>query len=470
MISATDNYKAALAAYRSGPIIKLITIAGYSRSFTNDKAFALSQGGGCVPWIVSIDDCDTSINDLDGGADQVTFAFTVKDRRGAITGDFPGFVFEGAIITLQLGFPGLALADFCTVFTGYIDTVASANANLEYYFSCSDVSVKLQQVVYRTADSGLPVDSNNLKTLSGHPLDMLLDILNNEIKNADQSIGLPANFIDTDKITAYRDGPFDGVQFVFHLSQPPAAADFIKNQLLKPLGGYLWVNALGAITVNFFYPLAGPVPIATLGPHDWLSIPEAEQTDMVNTVEFQFDKDDATPSASGNYFSDDVNEYGPSVARYGLAGEQVIAADGVRSAFQGFFISAIVSRLIFLRYGFKNLKFDQNAPDSRWRTMLIEPGDIVSVTHPDIQDRKAGVIGVSGKLFEILHRKFNHNEGRMTFTMLDASYLSTFGFYKIAPNSKADYTSASTADKAKYMFLCGPNGEYSNSDPGHVLG
>jgi len=54
--------------------------------------------------------------------------------------------------------------------------------------------------------------------------------------------------------------------------------------------------------------------------------------------------------------------------------------------------------------------------------------------------------------------------------MIDASYLSNFGQYLIAPSGEAAYASASSGDKATYMFFCGSNGEYSNSDPGHELG
>lgn len=467
MITATTAYKTALAAYRNGLISFLIQIEGYSRGFTNDTILI---GGGIVPWLVSIDDCQTSINDLDGTANTTQLMFTVQDDGGAITGDFPGFVFEGAKVTLKCGLPGLSQSDFPTVFTGYIDEVASANSNTEYYFTCSDVSVKLQQTVYLIGDNGSVTSSTNVKTLNGHPLDMLLDILNNQIINPDGSRGLDPSLIDTTKIEAYRDGPFDGIEFLFHLNQSPTAADFIAAQLLKPLGGYLWTNAAGQITVNFFYPLAGPVAVQTIGPANWIAIPEAEQTDMVNTVEFQFDKDDDGPNSTGNYLNQSVQEYGPSVSKYGLYGGITIAADGVRSAFQGYFIAGIVARLIFLRYGFKSLMFDQAAPDSIWNTMLLEPGDIVAVTHPDIPDRKAGTMGVTNKLFEVLHRTFKFSEGKMVLTMIDASYLSTFGFFEITGDSQADYISSSTGDKHTFMFMTGANGKYSNNDPGNSLG
>jgi hypothetical protein len=456
MITATANFTAALSTFRNGKILFLITIAGYSKVLTN----YVSGIAGQVPWIVALDDCSTSINDLDGGADQISFAFTVQDRNGAITADFPGFTFEGKQITLQMGLPGLAQADFVTLFTGFVDTVASVNSNTEYYFTCNDISSILSQVIYLNGDSGQPIGSSNPKTLLAHPLDLLLNILSVQV-------GLAGGLIDTTKIQNYRDGIFSGLQFQFNLTSSVAAADFIKQQLLKPLGGYLWVNSLGQVTVNFFSPLSTPTPVATLGPQVWIAIPEAEQLDIVNTVQFQFDKDDATADASGNYLATDTEIYGPSITKYGTQfGEQVIQADGIRSGFQGFFTARMVSRMIFGRYGLKNLKFDQSDPDSLWQTCLLEPGDVVAVTHPQIPDRAAGVIGVTSKLFEVMNRSFLFSVGRMNLTMIDASYLSVFGLFKIAPNGQADYTAGNNV----FMYLCDDTDKYTNGDAGHTLG
>jgi hypothetical protein len=612
VIPATTNFTTALAAFQVGKLQIVITIASYPRVFSN---FA---GSGLTPWIVSLDDMPITVDDLNGGASVIQLFFTVQDKGAAITGDFPGFVFEGKLVTVQVGLPGLALADFTTVFTGFIDQVDSANNNLEYYFTCSDISSKLAQVIYTAGDNpAAPSSSDNPRTVSGHPLAILLDILNNQVS------GIGA-YIDTGKITAYMNGPFSGMQCLFHIQAGVAAGDFIKNQLLKPLGGYLWVNALGLITVNFFYPLSGtntqfnvnavvsgksspwpyndptypwsnpydngspatqirmtegqqviltyasglistggnpnlqangdassgsttqfpghwtvsayhsellacfvdvnqhvisgtPVTVGngpvtmtappgtvylalgvnyngnyqtdnsgswtinliitnpgaagfTLGPGTWTSIPTAEQTDMVNTVQMQFDKDDADSSGTANYLSSDTEQYAPSVSKYGLYGEQVIAADGVRSALQGFFISAFTARLIFGRYGFKNLKFDQYAADAILKTILLEPGDLVSVTHPQIPNRAAGVMGISNAPFEILNKNIKFTEGLITYTMLDASYLSLYGDYLITPNGESAYAAASSGDKTTYMFLCADTDLYSNGDPGHVLG
>jgi hypothetical protein len=79
-------------------------------------------------------------------------------------------------------------------------------------------------------------------------------------------------------------------------------------------------------------------------------------------------------------------------------------------------------------------------------------------------------MGITNKLFEILNKSINFTEGKLTYTMIDASYLSNFGLYLITPPGEPVYASDSSANQAKYMYFCGSNGEYSNSAPGHVLG
>lgn len=473
MLTPTANWLAANAKFEKQIVYRFV-FPNYYRSFANIACPANADFDDV--WLMSIDDHTKNINDLQGGADQETMCFTVQDHKqigqttGAITKDMATNVFEGQLVQLYVGFASMAnLSDYLLLWQGYVDQVDSANNNLEYYFQCSDVTVKLQQPVYLKGDFGGQTSGNDIKTLKGHPLDMLIDILQNQIKDPATGAALPSSLIDIAKIQAYRDGVFSGIEFLFHLQQPPAAADFIKNQLLKPLGGYLWVSQ-GKITVNFFAPITAVTALATMGPDTFLTIPTAEQTAMVNTVQYSFDKDDGLGSSSGNYLATDTQEFSPSVAKYAVYGEQNISSDGMRSALQGYLISWWVSQLIFLRYGFKNLKFDQNAPEGLFTSLLYEPGDVIAITHPLIPDRSAGVLGITGKLFEVTNKKVAFYPGLVTLSMIDASYLNTYGLSQIAPNGEADYTSASSGDKARYMFLAGSNAKYSNGDPGNKLG
>lgn len=465
MISATTNYLNALAAYRSGKLIYAIEITGYSRVLTN-YADGIS---GHYDWLLEsgVDDYSYTVNELDGGADVGQLSFHVQDQGGAITGDFPGFVFEGKQVVLKQGFVGLAYSDYVTLFTGFVDTVDSENDNTSYVFTCSDVSARLSQVIYEAGDDGQPTSGDHKKTIVGHPLDILLDILGTQL-------GLSSSYYDSTTIQAYRDGPFSGMKFVFHLDQAQAAADFMKAQLLKPLGGYYFVTGAGKITVKFNYPLNTITAADSISNADWLTIPGAEQLELINQVQFKFDKNDSDSSGSStnsSYLATAVEEYAASISRYGQYGEHVVESDGIRSAFQGFFLANFIARLIFFRYGLKLLKFDQNAAESIWGKVLLEPGDIVAVTHPHVPDRAAGVLGISNKLFEVLNKSINFTEGRVTLVLVDASYLTNnFGYFLITPNGEADYAAASSGDKAKYMFMTNDSGVYSNSDGGHGLG
>lgn len=472
MLVATPNWLAANRKYEKA-LVYHIVIDGYYRAFSLVPNTALATYPLALtddPWVVSIDEHDKTINDLNGGAAQETFAFTVQDRNDAITADMAGFIFEGKLVQIYVGFTSLTnAADYLLYWQGYIDTVDSVNSNTEYYFQCSDVTTKLQQAVYLLGDNGGQTSGNNIKTLTGHPLDMMLDICLNQLRDPITGQALDPALVDTTKIQAYRDGPFQGMEMLFHLSQAPAAIDFIKNQLLKPMGGYLWVSQ-GKITVNFFYPLAGVTPLATIGPDDWTDIPSAGQTAMINTVQFQFDKDDGLGSSSGNYLSSNTQQYGPSVAKYGVFGELNISSDGLRASLQAYLFTWFIARLIFGRYGLKNLTFDADASPSIMSMFLYEPGDVLAVTHPQIPNRKAGVMGITNYPFETLNKHTNFQTGTVTLTMIDASYLSEFGFSQIAPDDEPDYTSASSGDKKRYMFLCDDNGQYSNGDEGNLLG
>lgn len=473
MITATAPWKTAFHNLELTPVYRIV-IQGYYRALTNINAQSNPTDD---PWLVSIDDLSKNINDLEGGAEAEQLQFTIQDHisAGASTGWLTrdmgaGMVFEGQLVQLYVGESRLtSLSDYTLLWQGYVDQVDSANDNLEYYFTCSDVTTKLNQVVYVTGDDGGQTSGDNIKTLTGHPLDMVLDVLLNQLREPISGQALDPALVDVDKIKAYRDGPFQGMEFLFRLDQPVQALDFIKNQILKPLGGYLWVSQ-GVLTVNFFYPLAGPASVATLTTDNFTSVPSAEQTEMYNTVVYKFDKDDGT-GGTGNYLSVNTQQYGPSVAKYGLFGEHAVDSDGMRAALQGYLISWLVSFLIFGRYGFKNLKFDQNAADALfYPAVLIEPGDVVAVTNQFVPDRSAGTMGITGKIFEILNKKINFKDGLITLTMIDAAYLNKFGFAEYAPDGEGDYTTVSSADKQQFMFLSGTAGRYSNGDPGALLG
>lgn len=605
MIKPTANWLTANAALNKKPVIR-VEIDTYPRVFTT----VATGVSGEYDWIEEIDDQPATVDELQGGADLGELSFTVLDKGGAITGDFPTFVFEGKKIALKHGFVGLSTSDYLPLFTGKIDTVPSVNSNTAYQFNCSDAKQSLAQVIFTTADDGRPTDSDNLRTLNGHPIDLLIAALINEL-------GQTANVdFKTERLLIMRNGVFAGLNFVFEIDTPPVASDWIEQQILKPLGGWYWTNNLGQLDFNFFYRdtrVAGnsmgavgafvdsggviiglpfPLPLTLGGDNmtvtvpagashlqfgasdgggwgdnigawnldvsgssvavsgqsrpwnsssnpnftasesgssspasisvtpgaslvityvngtvqvgvgfpfvspignvgvaaalpesasyaisapspvisefsltndNMMAIPEAGQEDLVNQVSFRFDK-----TTDGKFLASEVESYGASVSKYGLFGSQEIESDGMRSGFQGYFLGAFTSRMIFYRYGLKNLTFEEVTVF--WPACVLEQGDIVDMTSDKVPDRAAGVMGISGRLFEVLDRTRGFMDGVVTLRLLDASYLNNFGQYLIAANGTAAYTSASTDEKAHDMFMANDSDQYSDASAAHVLG
>lgn len=420
------------------------------------------------PWLVSVDDLKLTVSDLDGGADLADLVFNVVDYQQKLTADMgspANFIFEGKKCVFLHGFVGMAIADFATMFVGVINTVSSDKGNQEYKFDVSSINLKkLTTAIYTTGDDGFTTASKHPRTLNGHPLDMLVSAL--------EQAGVVASNIDTAKINFYKNGLFNGLEFSFTLTAAPTAKDFIESQLMKPLGMYLWESATGLISLNSFYPaLSGdgtytppPVPAMTLDPDTCTDVPLVAEADLIDQVIIRFD-DDGT--GSSKYLSENIAVYDVSVAKYGLTDGQIIESTGLRSSFQGYFIAAIVSRLIFLRYGSKNLVMDPQT--LLWSACLLEPGDIIALTSPYLPDRPAGVLGFTGQTFEVLDRTWQFAKGNVQVRLLQID-IANYKQYLITPNAEADYTAAGSADQGKYMFLCGPGGTYSNGNPANTLG
>lgn len=468
MITATANYLAADAKTNKEPVF-IITVEGYSRAFSNVSSVAGFGTATLVDWLVSIEDMQTTVNDLDGGADLADFIFSVQDRDALLTASFPTFVFEGKLVQLFGGYVGLDFADFVTFFTGRIDSVESSNSNLEYVFSCPDIRQDLNRSIYTLADDGGTTSSNHLRTVNGHPLDILIAALETEC-------GLAPTSVDEAKIISYRDTIYSGAQMSFELDAAPIAKDFIENELMKPLGAYLRTDSLGRVTVEFAYTTSSATVFA-FTPDNLLDIPAAGQADLINQVIVRLDATSGT--SGGGFAAEKVYQSDVSISKYGMYGQQIIESKGLRSGLNGLFLARMTAFLLFSRYSSKALchgdsgkSVSSDPVNALWSAALVEPGDFVTLTHPDVPDRENGVKGVTDKTYIVMDRNWQfpigNSMGNVQFKLLQFN-LGTFKQFFIAPDGEASYTSAGSTDQGKYMFLCDDSGVYSNSNPGNTL-
>lgn len=627
MIATTSNFNAAAAKLPATPVYRF-SVDGYSKVFVWRK----TGRSGELAWISSIGDWSVSVDPLNGSYSIDDLVVTVLNIAAAVTNDLSLLLLEQRFCTLQMGFDGLALEDYCTLFQGIVNTVTS-NADGSYSFTCNDYNRLNQRVIYVFGDDGTNtvttttysgsntyttvtetyttdvvtgivtptaaitysssgssgptgtvvsgdtttvttsrsvtvggstftvyetvattitgnvrtvvtttyggillygnvavttqtqqstglstvslditytttgavgtstisdnalITSNNPKHLIGHPLDMLLEILRVEIGLADSDINIT-------QIESFRDTVFSGTEFEFFITGSIDAKDFMENQLLKPLAGYLYINALGQVCVGFAQPLPGSVvPVGALTPDNITELPTMSAHDLINVVTMRFDKDDfniSTAASSSGYLAQANTFYAPTIEDFpslstavatemvsgsgAVQGQLIIESDGMRSGFQGFVMSKMISNSLFALYGAYNPTLEVT---SHWYpSFTLELTEFATLTHPLLPNRVTGAMGVTGQLFKIVKRSYNFTDMLVTFTLEDASGIAVFTAHRIAPthdsdsvggimpfgDPMADYPVARPLQRARYIFMSDPTGKQASGDLAARLG
>lgn len=625
MIATTANFQAAAAKLPSRQVYRF-SIEGYSKVFVYRK----TGRSGELAWITNIQDWGVSVDPLNGSYTIDDLVISVLNPGAAVTADTSLLLLEQRFCTLQLGYDGLDISDYCVLFQGIVSTV-EANPDGSYSFTCNDFNRLNQRVIYVYGDDGTVttttttfaganpwttvtqtnttdpttgvvtpsavitygtvdpsngpvgtvingnvttvttsrtvqingvnttiyetvvttlgdtvttiatttyggmelfgnvivsvqtqfttglvttslsitftengpvgvtsvtdsaiITSSNPKHLVGHPLDMLLEILQVEIDLADSDINIAL-------IEAYRDSVWSGTEFEFYITGSVDAKDFMENQLLKPLGGYLYTNASGQICVGFAQPLPGSiVSNLALTPSNIASLPTVQTHDLTNVLTLRFDKDDfniSTVANSTGYLAQSNTFYAPSiedlpdlstevatelVAGSGaVQGQLIIESDGMRSGFQGFVLSAMVANSIFALYGSYNPTMQV---DVLWNPAFsIELAEYVTVTHPLLPNRKLGVMGMVNQLFKVTARSYSFDSMVVTLTLEDASGISAFTAKRIrsagnvaipgGPTVGAEpYVISQPYEQQRYIYMSDITSKQSNGDPAARLG
>ena len=607
MIAATANYLAAAANRNLKPVFRF-SIANYS------KVFVTRPQSTDLQWISNISDWAVSVDPLNASYTIDDLTVTVIDVRNIITADVSLLLLQGRRCTLQSGFDGLALADYCTLFTGIVSNITNSPDGT-YDFVCSDFNRLSQQLVFTrgggstvtttvttqnpnvayttttqvqatdpltsvvtttgsvsysssgptgpagtvyttsgssrittvttsrtvnnttiyeqtvttvgvstttivtttyggqnlytniatiavtdgltlqttssvsfsftlngpvgtvvTTDSGL-ISSSNPRRYTGHPMNMVLDILVNQI-------GLANSDVNVTQIESYRDTVFTGVEFDFILTGSVDAKDFIENQLLKPLGGYLYVNYLSQFCIGFAQPAVGGISaIAAITPDNLTELPTINTSPLTNVLTLRFDKDDSNQgSSSTGYLAESNTFYAPTITNLtdltgtviaealtgasAVQGQLIIESGGMRSGFQGFILSKMIANSIFAMYGSYNPAF--TAPCHWYPFFQVEVGEFITFTHPLVADRQAGVLGMHAKLFRVVKRSYNFESMIVTLDLQDASGIAAFGAHRIAPSN----TSARQGpnDRSRYLFMTNVSGTYNDGSNGVNIG
>jgi hypothetical protein len=160
-----------------------------------------------------------------------------------------------------------------------------------------------------------------------------------------------------------------------------------------------------------------------------------------------------------------------------LAGQHTIESKGMRLARGGASLAGLTASRIFRRYS--GMDPVSSAPNggatvltvqSHFMTLTVEVGDFVYLTHPLLPNFETGRRGIFSRIFEVVEKQPNFNEGTMTYRLLDVSWVSAKRLSRIAPDGTPAWPGASQAERDQYMFVADDTTkQYSDGTPGKTI-
>jgi len=448
---------------------------------------------GRMPYLKAPQGVQQSVSLLGGTTSIGSLQLEVIDGQGYMTALASGAKLEGRIVTLQIGYPGMGSADFVTVSTQQIDNIQILNDATGFQINCADLKRTTKSQIFLTGDDGSPISKDHPRQLSANPIDICLMVYQNELGlgqapelpetawkiydpaqwsgNTNPTLITPNPYLDLDQFLFYRSGFFAGYIFEFTLEQAVEAKQFLDYEIFKTLGGYLIVLSDGRLSPRFFTPPYDFSNLFTFNDRNVTALPAVERQPITNQVIFRMDYD-------GSKFLTEMDyENAPSLQRFDLAGEDIIESKGIRTARGGAALAGITARRIFSRFSGIDPVTDQPTGGAmvltvtaQYMTLTVEVGDLVYFSHPLVPNLRTGRRGIFNAIFEVIDKQPDYSKGTMTYKLLDTSWLSSKILSLIAPAGTPPWTSATSAERNRYMFLSGSaTGTYSDATPGKTV-
>jgi hypothetical protein len=444
-----------------------------------------------------------SVNELDGASSISQHDVYCIDPRGELKALLAQSNLLGSTAKLRLGFPGMKLSDFVVLSTMQIvETGWTAEGRVT--FKLQDLQRYMKETIWlnggpgawiagqttpsapggpATAANASPVSDQNPRWLQGNPLDILLVALQNEL-GIGQPSDDPANwimyqpgnpstlispneFIDVPGILALRDGAFSGDWFEFKLTRAETGKDWIESQILRPLGLYTIVKSTGVLTLKSMKFPPAPNPV------NWdnrsiIGIPTLERLPVINVVTVRMNVDDSqTTTAARSYNAEITFQQSDSIAQYRQQLKQQVEANGLRIERGGMARAFILADRIFRRHAFGTPVYNVKV---QLRNLAPELGDYLSLSHPLVLDLKAGTLGITSVLCEIIDRQPNYANGTLDYKLLDTRFVQPTTPWQVAPAGTPSWPDAGQQQKDTYMFIStGMPPQYSDGTPGHRI-
>jgi len=418
-----------------------------------------------------------SIRQLEGQGSIGALEIETLEGSGLMTALAATGALNGRLVTLKVGYPGMASSDFVTVATQQIESIEALQDSTGYILQCRDLKRTVKTKVFTCGDDGQPTARDHPRSLLANPMDVALIIFQNELglgqiphlpesswklydpkawdAVTNPTLIEPNPCLDVEKFLFYRDGIFSGCLLDFQFDQPVEAKQFLEYEIFRALGGYLIVLPDGRLSPRFFVPPYSFRDLFAFNENNLTVLPGIERQPIINQVTFRMDYD-------GSGFQRELLFLcAPSLQQYGLAGQHIIESKGLKLARGGASLAALTATRIFRRYA--GLDPVSSAPNggaptlsvtSHFLTLTVEVGDYVLVSHPLLPNFQTGRRGIYNRLFEVIEKQPDFAQGTMAFRLLDAEWMRSKRISRLAPPETPAWPSATQAQRDRYMFVC----------------
>lgn len=249
-----------------------------------------------------------------------------------------------------------------------------------------------------------------------------------------------ATEIDEASLISVRDKYLSNFTLDFLWDQPISARRFFEEELY-PLGFWPTVNGQGQVGIRAFIP-AGPVAatLTKVYKEHMDSFPEWERRidEHINRVQvwgdLQLNSGQPDTSLALEQSTSDQTATKETIL-------YEIRSSGLRTALDGVSLAREVAFRTLGRY---------KVPPIQIRVPLIftkrglQTGDMVQVSHDALPNVKAGTIGLTDSIFEVVEVNPDYAQGLIEVRLIDTSFRK---YAYLGPTSMADYGAASATEK-----------------------
>ena len=376
-----------------------------------------------------------------------------------------------------------------------------------YVYNLFGQTVQVPEPPPRTAftSNQFPTVDGNPRYIYGNPLDALLVALQNELglgqnpllppivttdpndpQNAlvfapnpawqqyapgdDSTLINPNPFVRIANVLSLRDNEVSGRKFEWIIKRPVTAKSWIQEEILKPLGLYMYTHADGSIDLKSMKSPASTTPFV-IDDNTTKGTPDQTRIPVVNVVTTRGDVDDlGAYSAARVYDAEMTFVQKESLAIYKQEFANSIESNGMREAYDSYGVGFLLADRIFRRHGFATPQYDLKVFLGAVR---LELGDYILLSNKLMLDYKSttGRVGLFRVLCEIVDRQPDYANAAISLKVLDTRFMQETTPYLIAPLASAipDWPTATTAQRKKYMFIAYWPGWYSNGVDGNGI-